>query len=212
MTTLTALKTILQSEVPAVDSVPTSAQYEQAIKDAVMEFSRRCGLVKFGELSIVANTATYDLPSDFQSLIWLEALTGIDGVIISDAGLIPMGENFREEYAIINKQITFRPTPGYTLAREYRYKAGWVMTGSSGSETFATLGDAEQNVVMIKAKQLAKEKLKNSLAGGDMKYSFGAVSVDKTSNVDALTREIYALHAEFVQACESYNGTASGAF
>jgi len=48
---------------------------------------------------------------------------------------------------------------------------------------YTTLGDAEQNVVMIKAKQLTKEKIKNSMAGGDMKYSFGAVSVDKTGGL-----------------------------
>lgn len=212
MTTLAALKTILQSEVPAVNSVPTSAQYEQAIKDAVMEFSRRCGLVKLADLSIVANTATYSLPDDFQKLIWLEALTGVDGVIISDAGLIPLGAEFNEEHSVINKQITFKPTPGYTMTREYKYKAGWVLTGSGDSQTYAAMGDAEQSVVMIKAKQLAKEKIKNSMAGGDMKYSFGAVSVDKTGGLEDLTREIFSLHSEFVQACESYNGNASGAF
>jgi len=209
MTTLAALKTILQSEVPAVGSVPTSAQYEQAIKDAVMEFSRRCGLVKLADLSIVANTAPYSLPDDFQKLIWLEALTGVDGVIISDAGLIPLGAEFNEEYSIINRQITFKPVPGYTMTREYKYKAGWVLTGGTD---YTTLGDAEQNVVMIKAKQLTKEKIKNSMAGGDMKYSFGAVSVDKTGGLEDLTREIFALHGEFVQACDSYNGNASGAF
>ena len=37
--------TELQEDVPAVDGVPSDAQYERAIKDAVREFSRRCGIV-----------------------------------------------------------------------------------------------------------------------------------------------------------------------
>lgn len=209
MTTLAALKAILESEVPAVDSVPTSAQYEQAIKDAVADFSRLCGLAKFGELNIVANTATYSLATDFMNLIWLEAVTGVDGVIISESGIIPLSADFKEDYSIVNKQITFKPTPAYTMTRDYKYKAAWVMTGTD----YTTMGDTEQAIVMIKAKQLAKEKIKNAAAGsGAMKYSLGAVSVDKGGGIEDMTKEIFALHAEFKAACDAYNGEASGAF
>ena len=47
MTTLAVLLAQLQSEVPAVSSVPTTTQYTQAIKDAVLDFSRRCVFSRF---------------------------------------------------------------------------------------------------------------------------------------------------------------------
>ncbi len=210
-TTLAALIAELQSEVPAVNSVPTVAQYTQAIKDAVAEFSRRCGLMKIAELSIISGTAAYNLPADFLKLIMLESPSGADGVIISNTGIIPLSAEWEETHQIINKIITFFPTPGYSMTREYRYKSAWALTGSSGSETYADMGDDEAQIVMIKAKGFAKEKLANALAsGGGMKYSLGAVSVDKGSGAETLTSDMYALHGQFVDACERYNGAVLG--
>jgi len=208
MITLENLLLKLQSEVPAVNSAPTTDQYTQAIKDAAAEFSRRCGLTKFAELNIVSGTASYALPADFLKLVMLESLAGADGVIISNAGIIPVSANWEEKYQIVNKVITFKPTPTYTLTRDYKYKAAWILTGSSGNETYADMGDDEEQVVMLKAKQLAKEALSNSLASsGAMKYSFGAVSVDKGSGVDALLKDVYSLQGQFIEACEAYNGS-----
>ena len=207
MTTLAVLLAQLQSEVPAVSSVPTTAQYTQAIKDAVLDFSRRCGIGKWAELSIISGTAAYTLPADFLSLITLEMITGVDDVIISQNGLIPVSANWEEEYSIINKTITFTPTPTYTLTRDYKYKAGWALTGTNPNETYATMGDEEAQIVMLKAKQLAMEKISNAQASaGGMKYSLGAVSVDKGAGVQNLTTMMYALHGEFVKACDVYNG------
>jgi len=207
MTTLAVLVAELQSEVPAVNSVPTTTQYAQSVKDAVMEFSRRCGRGKWAQLPIVNGTATYNLPADFLSMIALASLTGVDGVLISSTGIIPMAADFSEDYSIINKQITFTPTPTYSMTRDYKYKAGWVLTGAEGSETYAAMGDEEKQIVMIKAKQLALEKLSNSLASsGGMKYSFGAVSVDKGTGVDEIGKRLTSLHGDFVSACDRYNG------
>ena len=207
MTTLAVLVAELQSEVPAVNSVPTTAQYSQAVKDAVLDFSRRCGRGKWAQLSIVNGTATYDLPTDFLSMVSLASLTGVDGVLISTTGLIPMASDFSEDYSIINRQITFTPTPTYTMTRDYKYKAGWVLTGDSGNETYAAMGDDEAQIVMIKAKSLAIEKRANALASsGGMKYSLGAVSVDKSGGVDSLSKMVFTLHGDFVSACERYNG------
>jgi len=206
-TTLAVLIAELQSEVPAVNSLPTTTQYTQAVKDAVAEFSRRCGLVKMADLSIVANTATYSFPDDFLKLISLTSLAGVDGVIISNSGIIPVSADWTEEYTIANKQITFKPTPTYTLTRGYKYKAGWVLTGANPNETYATMGDDEKQIVMLKAKQLATEKIyKAQASAGGMKYSFGAVSVDKGAGADSLTKDMFELQGAFVQACEDYNG------
>ena len=204
---LADLVTELQSEVPAVNSVPTSTQYEKAVKDAVLEFSRRCGLVKIAELSIVAGTHTYALASDFQNLITLESVSGANGVLISDAGLIPISADWEETYQIVNGQITFFPTPTYTMTREYRYKMAWVLTGSDPDETYAAMGDAEAQIVLIKAKALALEKRANAVSSsGAMQYSFGAVSVNKGGGVESMSTLMYKLHDEFVQECARYNG------
>lgn len=206
-TTLAVLVAILQSEVPAANSVPTSAQYEQAVKDAVREFSRRCGRSKIATLSIVSGTETYALPADFLSLIFLEALTGIDGVIVSSAGLIPVDADWEEEYTIAGGQITFYPTPSYSMTREYKYKAGWVLTGSGAEQAYATMGEDEAQIVLIKAKGIALEKQVNALAAaGGMKYSLGAVSVDRSSGTDTLTKRVQELHGDFLAECERYNG------
>lgn len=207
MTTLATLIADLQSEVPAVNSVPTTAQYTKAVKDAVLEFSRRCGLVKISTLSIVAGTATYSLASDFQKLIMLESVSGAGGVLVSDAGLIPISADWEETHQIVNGQITFFPTPTYSMTREYRYKMAWVLTGSSGSETYAAMGDAEAEIVLIKAKALALEKRANAVSSsGAMQYSFGAVSVNKGAGVENISTLMYSLHNDFVRACEAYNG------
>jgi hypothetical protein len=203
MTTLAAMVTVLQSEVPAVNSTPTTAQYEQAVKDAVLEFSRRCGLAKWAELNIVSGTPSYSLASDFLSMIVLDSLTGVDGVILSNSGIIPVSADWDEQYTIANKQITFTPTPTYSLTCNYKYKSGWI--ASTGNYT--TLGDVETQIVLIKAKQLASEKIANSAASaGGMKYSLGAVSVDKGAGIESLTQMMYKLHGEFVEACAQYNG------
>src|SRR3990172_7968250 len=207
MTTLAALKALLQSEVPAVNSVPTDAQYTQAVKDAAAEFSRRCGLMRIGELAIVSGTATYSLPADFLKLIWLEALTGVDGVIVSSGGLIPIGSDWKEEYTIANKQVTFYPTPQYTMAREYKYKSVWVLTGAAGSETYATMGDDEAQVVLLKAKAIATEKIYRAQASsGNMKYSLGAVSVDKGEGTNTLEKDMKDFADQFAEECDRYNG------
>lgn len=205
--TLASIISELQSEVPAVNSVPTTTQYTQAIKDAVVEFSRRCGLVKFGQLNIVANTATYALADDFLKMVVLESLVSADGVILSSSGIIPVPMDWSEEFVIANKQITFKPTPTYTLTRDYRYKAAWILTGTNPNETYATMGDDEKQVVMLKAKQIAIEKIFNAQASAsNVKYSLGAVSVDKGAGADLLTKQMYELHGAFAKACEDYNG------
>jgi hypothetical protein len=207
MTTLAALVADLQSEVPATNGTPTSAQYEKAVKDAVLEFSRLCGLEKIGTLNIVAGTATYDLASDFQKLILLASVEGIGGVIHSVGGLIPVSAGWREEYQIVNRRITIFPTPTYTMTREYHYKMMWVLTGSGADAAYAEMGDNEAQIVLIKAKALALEKKANAqAASGGLKYSFGAVSVDKSAGVENASQTQEALNKKFEDACDAYNG------
>src|SRR3972149_7805064 len=79
----------LAEDVPAVDGVPSTAQYENAVKDAVRAFSERCGLTRLASLAIAPETATYDLPDDFLMLVSLDSLVSYGGVILSSTGIIP---------------------------------------------------------------------------------------------------------------------------
>jgi hypothetical protein len=195
----------LQEDVPPVDDVPTQAQYERAIRDAVSEFSRRCGLVKNSLLSVVSGTADYALPSDFMELIEIDSpYDPENGVMITTTGIIPFSElaPFEEEVTVRNGTLTIYPTPGYTMSRYYEYKAGWVL---DANEAYPLTED-EARIVMIKAKGICFEKLANAGASSGFKYSVGSMSVDKSGVGEGYTKRLYELHGEFVKACERYNG------
>ena len=202
----------LAADVPAEDSVPSNTQYEKAVQDAVRDFSERCGLVQIAELSIVPGTATYDLPADYLKMIALESFASADGVLISAQGLIPISANWEEQHTIRNGQITFYPTPTFTMAREMRYKAAWIGTDIEAEESVAadtdyeTMGEREARVVLLKAQANALGKQSNALSGQTLKYSLGAVSVDKGSTVDEKRKKVDSFNSDYLAACEKYNG------
>lgn len=201
MSSLATLVARLQADVPADNSVPSTAQYQQAIKDAVADFSRRTGRIKIGTLNIVAGTATYSLPADFQKMIELLDFN-YSGTIVTDV-LIPMDAKFMAEKTIVtNGQITIYPTPAYTMDRDFRYKAGWVLSG----DTFSEMGALEEDIVMLKAQSLAMEKQANVPSSGMDKYSFGAVSVDKSGEGDEKRKNSEKREKAYEIACDSYNG------
>src|SRR5690349_20346010 len=155
--------TDLQEDVPAVDGVPSDAQYERAIKDAVAEFSRQCGLVRNTFLSIVSVTATYALPDDFLKKIEIDSPFDPEhNVMITSTGIIPFGAagEFEEELTFRNKTLTIYPTPQYTMSRYLEYKAAWVLDESDEYP----LTDDEVEIVMLKARAIAFEKINNSSA------------------------------------------------
>ena len=199
----------LQADVPAEYGVPSEEQYQHAIEDAVRDFSERCGVEQIGSLSIVSGTATYDLPEDFLKLIKLTTLTG-EGVLHSTSGqLIPVPATWCEKYTIRNGQITFHPIPRYTLTRDIYYKAAWILTNVDedyGGGDYETLGEREARIVLLKARSIALSKQVNSLSGQVLKYSLGAVSIDKGSVVEEKRRKSETFEDEFEKACDKYNG------
>lgn len=196
----------LQDDVPAVAGVPTDDSYIRMVKEAARDFSRRCGLVKRATLSIVSGTASYALAADFMKLITLVRLVSHDGIINSPAGLIPVPEGFCEEHTIANGQITFSPTPSYVLAREYKYKAGWALNSSS---VYETMGEAEADIVLMKAKALSLDSLWRSNAGSSkFKFAIGDESYDMSEGDTGTTlmSSRDAAQNEYLNACAQYNG------
>lgn len=204
----------LEVDVPAEGGVPSTTQYENAIKDAIQDFSERCGLEQVSTISVVSGTSTYSLPADFLKLIWLESFTNIgEGVLNTAEGLIPVSATWQEKYTIRNGQITFYPIPRYTWARELHYKAGWVGTNidADGSEAadveYETLSDREARIVLLKAQAIALTKQVNAQSATSIKYSFGAVSEDLGSNSETSRKSANDLEREYIDACKVYNGT-----
>lgn len=202
--TLADLISELQEDVPAVDGIPSDAQYERAVKEAVDEFSRRCGLEKNTELSIVSGTATYALPDDFLALIEIEdPFDHENNIIMTATGIIPFSElaPFEEEITIRDGQLTIYPTPSYTMTRFLEYKAAWALDDGS-----YPLTEAEARIVLLKAQSIALEKQANANAAAGFKYSVGNMSVDKSGVTDGYAKRAETLEKRFDQACEKYNG------
>ncbi len=196
----------LQEDVLAEDGVPSDSQYENAVKDAVRDFSDRCGVEQIGTIDIVSGTSTYDLPTDFLKLIKLTTLTG-EGVLHSASGqLIPVPSTWCEKHTIRNGQITFYPVPRYTLTRDIYYKAAWILTGDDYDEEYETLGEREARIVLLKAKSAALTKKANAQEGSSIKYSFGAVSEDLSGSSDSSRKDAKTFEDEYLDACKIYNG------
>ena len=201
----------LMDDVPAENDIPSAMQYENAVKDAVADFSEQCGLEQIGTLNIVGGTAIYDLPADFLKLTLLETFfNAMDGVLHSVDGLIPVSATWTEKFTIRNGQIRFYPVPRYTMARDFSYKAAWVSTvidDEYPDEEYATMGEREARIILLKAQEIALNKVSNAQSGTAIKYSFGAVSEDLGGTSEASRKTAYALQSDYEAACKKYNGT-----
>lgn len=195
----------LQEDVPAVDGLPSDAQYERAIKDAISEFSRRCGVKKNGTIDIVAGTANYVLPDDFMSLIEIDDPYDPEHqVVITATGIIPFSElsPFEEELTIRNGILTIFPTPGYSMTRYLEYKAGWILDANNEYD----LTEDEARIVMLKAKSICFEKLANAGIATGFRYTVGNMTVDKSGVSDGYSKRQTELDNGFITACDRYNG------
>jgi hypothetical protein len=135
---LSELVSRLEGIVPVYDGTPSESQYEQAVMDGVDQMSQDAGRTKIGSLSIVSGTASYALADDCVHLASLDGVFSGDGVILSDAGIIPLSGSWQERYTVTGTTITFTPTPGYTMVRNYVYQAGHVLDDSNSYPDMTT--------------------------------------------------------------------------
>ena len=200
---LSTLVSRLQSAVPARDGVPSTEQYEQCVKDAVADYSRRNPNQKVTTLNIISGTASYDLPSDFLFVIRLEALASVDDVIISHEGLIPISALYEERWTIAGRQITFSPTPTYNKSRTLWYAAGHVLNANS---EYPDMTDEDASLLMLKAQALALQLQANAAAGNAWKYAIGDEQVDKTNQEKAIREQAAFLEREYLEAVRAAVG------
>ena len=204
---LSELVNELTADVPAREGVPSADQYERMIKEAVRDFGRRAGRVKRSTLDIVSGMATYDLPEDFLKMIKLYGLVAPDGIMNTPEGLVPVSDGFRERYTILDGQITFYPTPAYTLTRHFSYKAGWTLTADGDyTEAYEELTEEEAEICLLKAKSLALELQANTAAGDGWRYQIGDEMVDKSGQQSAYKVRLETAENAYLRAVEAYNG------
>lgn len=197
----------LQVHVPAANGRPTSGEYENAIKDAVSDFNNRVGIRRRASLTMVGGTATYNLPSDFHSLIEFSTLPTFNGTLaISSDGLIPLASGtglLAEEYEVVGQQITIYPTPGYSGARFLWYKAGHYL---DGDDSYPNMTEADVAIIMLKARATAWRFYGDGNSEG-FSYSFGSVRVDKKATPgSSVADKAKSLETEYDEAIKARIG------
>jgi hypothetical protein len=160
-TLFSALVGRLQTYVPIHNSVPSDAQYAQAIRDAVADFNVVATRVKRTTLQITAGTDTYAMPADFMKFVGLGGFSIRGTSIVTPEGIIPTGPMWgsgwggawgstygpewgypggnpltydqRERYWIEGNDLKIHPVPVYSLKRTLTYGAGYIETDVAGS-------------------------------------------------------------------------------
>ena len=171
----------LRATVPPASDQPATAQYQNAVKEAVLDYGRRAGVRLLTTIAVVSGTATYALPDDFVRVAQFPDFKQLarDGVIISGAGIIPTaGFTARERYAVRNKQLTIAPTPTYTIDRPLWYVAGFPL---GTDDAYANLTDDDTAVLLHKAAELILMQIADGVARQGWSYSIGDESVNKTT-------------------------------
>lgn len=206
---LSTLVSRLTSLVPARDSVPSTAQYQQAVKDAVADFSARAPMNKVAALSIVSGTATYDLPSDFLRVVDVQSLLNPSGVIITSGGIVPVSADYTERWMVAGRTITFYPTPTYTVTRDVWYAAGHVL---SITDTYESLTDEDAATALLEAQSLALMIKANKAADDAWSYSIGDERVSKEKLAEALRAQAKELHDKYEARAAKAGPGGGGAY
>jgi hypothetical protein len=198
---LTDLVTRLQADVPARDGAPSTTQYENAVKDAVRDYSRRRPMTRVTTISIVSGTATYALPDDFLFEIKLDVFEGHEGILHTSNGIVPLSSDWNERHTVNGRTITVTPTPNYTIDRSYRYAAGHVL---DASDSYPYLTEADVAILILKAQALALRTQALSLitsgSGEITEYQVGDERVKKSSPSAVLRAQADALEQAYQAA------------
>ena len=195
----------LYNTIAPRDSVPED--YEQLVSDAVNRLSQDAPLLKRGSLAVVNGTASYTLPTDFQSMIELAGPQAQGGVIIGNSGIIPVSADWEEVYDIAGNQLTLTPTPAYSMSRAYRYSAAYVQADGR----YTTLTENLARLALLYAQAQALTMQAAAVAGNAWKYTIGDESVDKTGQSKGMQAQAETLMNQYkdeVRKLQGYGSTA----
>lgn len=205
MATLTDLTAKLVARVPQSNSLPTTAQYQDAVTEAVTDFGRRCPATKVATIAVVAGTAAYALPSDFVRVVQFLSLKQMavqGGVLLTGSGIIPLSNTYNERYTFRNGTLTIYPTPQYTMSRYLYYAAGFPLV----DEEFSELSDEDAALALHKAAEIILLVIADGCARHGWRYSLGDESVDKTSQAASLRDQARAEREQYELAIAARAG------
>lgn len=201
---LSALITRLQGEVPQRGNVPSTTQYEACVKDAVADYARRRPMLRRTEINVVSGTAEYTLPDDFWQLVTFQAWDPSSGVLITDAGLVPLPSDFTEDWEILGRTLVLHPTPNYTLSgRVLRYLAVHVTSVVEGEgdaedvELYSYLTREDEDIFMKKAHALALGLIANAMATKVADSAVRDVRENRSAPLKEVREQIKALDDEY---------------
>lgn len=223
--TLASLVARLAADVPPVSGVPISTQYEQAVKDAVGDLSRRASVVRVSTLAIVANQASYALPSDFQAFIRLAAIGAAyplmsearigwgDGQLsgqtfVTPQGLVPFTGAWREQITVTGNQLTIYPTPVTSADRQLVYAAGDAL--NDAGTAYDTLTADRASVALLLAQATCLERITSSPGGQAVKITAGNDTVDFGQAATATRIQASGLREQYLAAVASLNAGTGG--
>jgi len=230
--TLADLVSRLSADVPAVSGVPTAAQYEQAVKDAVSDLSRRASVPRVTTLAIVANQASYTVPADFQKLIRLAQIgvpfgssyldygvypggpwdaygySGFQrgGVVVSPAGLVPFSDAYREQITVAGDMLTIHPTPQTSADRQLVYAAGDALV----DESYPTLTEDRASIALLLAASSCLERIASSPGQAAVLIETGGDKVDFRQQHLALRTQATALRDQYLAGVASLTAAIGG--
>lgn len=208
MISLNDLSDRLEIAVPARNAVP--ADYEQLVKDAVLQLSQDVPMARTTTINVVAGTVVYNLPSDFLSLISLPMPAAMGDVLITASGLIPMAVGgLDERYEIVGGQIIFTPTPVYSMARTMRYAALYAL---DENENYPTLTENLARIALLYAQATAFAEQASSVAGDGWKYQIGDEMVDKTGQGKSISASADSAMKRYQDAVRRFSGYGSKAY
>jgi hypothetical protein len=201
---LAVLADRLQRAVPQRDGAP--ADYERLAGDAMQQLGADLPAIATATIQVVAGTAAYALPTDFLYAISLEGGAPVQGgVLVSDAGLVPLPPEWGESWVVEGDMIRFDPAPGYSTVRKLRYAAGHVLVNGA----YPRLSENGARIALLYAQHLALGEQANALAGDGWSYKIGDESVDKRGVSAAIQAQAAAMLANYHNALRPLRGYGS---
>lgn len=200
----------LERAVVARDGIPSDDQYEESIKDAVLDFAGRAPLMKEGTLSIVSGTSTYALASDYHSGFALQSLLSSDSnALVTDQGIVAVSDEFKERLYVSGNTLTIEPEPTYTTDRIYFYNAVLLLSVVSAEEVYADMTQDQKRIILLKARSICLGLQADKAAQEAWQYSVEGERVAKEQLATRLQAQSDKLAGQYLEAIKS-SGSGSG--
>ncbi len=204
--TLSTLVSRVEVNAPARDGVPTSGQYERAVRDAVIDFNNRATRLRSAIVDVISGTADYALPADFWKFAALVHPPVRRGGIVITSAIIPLPRGWPDEkYTITNGQLHIDPTPAYSARCVLEYGAGFVE--SSDPITYADMTEREAQIILLLAESFARGRQEIDESAGVTSYAQGDVKISFAGAGSTLQSASANLFARYEDAVRRYIGT-----